>query len=119
MDLTKEIAESYAGGHIEIQNSEEKYLFRGEIKSATVQDNALIVQPRWLAKGEGFPPLPERWVSVDPQEYGASLEVYSVSDIGNGRICLHSSILGETTVLFPKGESRLDPSEVEGLEAKF
>ena len=74
------------------------------------------MHPSWLAKREGSLPLPKRWVRVDPDEYGASLEVYVVSDIGNGRISLCSMFALESVVLFPKGGSRLEPSEVDGLE---
>lgn len=117
MDL-KTIVDSYVGGQMEIQNSVEEYLYRGEIERIEVKDNEFRVKFRWVAKGEGFPPLPKRWVKYDRLDYTASLEIYSVLDIGKGRICLNSSIVNETVVLYPKNGSRLDPSKVEGLDAK-
>ncbi len=118
MQLTQEIAKQYVGGQIEIQNSGEGYLFRGDIEKIDVEGEELKVTPAWLAKGVGFPPIPEKWVKTEPKEYNANLSIYAVSDIGNGRICLNSSIVGETTVLYPSNGSRLESSKVEGLEAE-
>lgn len=120
MDLTTELLERFIGGQIEVQNQNEGYLYRGEINTIEVVgegDRAeLKATLNWMAKGEGFPPLPERWVAEGSLTYDASLMIYSVSDIGQGRISLFSSIVGETTVLYPAGGSTLDPSKVVGLE---
>lgn len=119
MQLTDEILSRYVGGQIEIQNRNEGYLYRGEIATIAVEgegdDATLRVTLKWMAKGEGFPSGPKRWVKDDDLTYGASLMIYSVSDIGDGRIALNSWIVGETTVLFPLGGSKLDSSKVEGL----
>jgi len=66
------------------------------------------------AKGEGSP-FPSRWVNDTNLTYTASLLIYGVSDIGDGRICLQSSITSETVMMFPRDGSKLDPSRVEGL----
>lgn len=122
MELTPEIAARYAGGQLEVQNASEGYLYRGEIATATVEGNGSDATFKatlaWNAKGEGYPPFPERWVNNTKLTYGASLSIYSVSDIGDGRILLQSSIVGETTTLFPPDGSKLDPSEVVGLKLK-
>jgi hypothetical protein len=118
MDL-KDRVTSYVGGQMEIQNPGEKYLYRGEVGQISVENNELRVNFNWLAKGEGFLPLPNRWVIEDGLDYSASLEIYSASDIGDGRLCLNSPIVGETVVLYPKNGSRLDPAKVEGLDAKL
>jgi len=68
-----------------------------------------------MAKGEGFPPLPSRWVNDDRLTYDAILMIYTITDIGDGRIMLTSFIIGETVVLFSPDGSKLDPSRVEGL----
>lgn len=119
MQLTQETAAHYAGGQIEVQNLVEAYLFRGEIATIAVvgdgDDATLKVTLSWMAKGEGFPPFPNHWVSDYTTAYDASLMIYSVSDIGDGRLCLNSSIVGETVVLYPPDGSKLDPSKVEGL----
>ncbi len=120
MELTKDTdLSSFVGGQLEVQNSQEGYLFRGEIRSLRVegegQNADLTVELNWMAKGEGYPPGPSRWVKSENRPYTASLMVYSASEIGEGRLCLQSSILGEVTVLFPAGGSTLDRSKVEGL----
>ena len=119
MQLTQEVAASYKGGQIEVQNPDEEYIYRGEIATITVQDEGedatLKVTFNWMAKGEGFPPLPSRWVNDDRLTYDAILMIYTITDIGDGRIMLTSFIIGETVVLFSPDGSKLDPSRVEGL----
>jgi len=114
MQLTNEIAARYVGGQIEVQNAGEGYLYRGEIASIAVEgdddDATLKVTLRWMVKADGFPPFPERWVHADNRSYHASLQIYSVSDIGDQRLCLSSFVVGETAVLYPPGGSTFDPS---------
>ncbi len=121
MELTPEMAASYAGGQIEVQNPGEDYFYRGEIKTATVEgvgDGATFkVTLKWMAKGEGRP-LPTRWVNDTNLTYRASLLIYDASDIGDGRILLQSGIVGEIATLFPPNGSKLDPSRVQGLSLK-
>jgi hypothetical protein len=112
----KEVVGAYAGGQIEIQNTMEAYLYRGEIREIVVKDDELRVKLKWCAKGEGFPPLPNRWVKADVVDYNINLSLYGVSNISDGRICLSSPITNETAALFPKDGSKLDPSKVEGLD---
>jgi len=124
MDLTTETFARFVGGQMEIQNEQEGYLYRGEIATIAVKDGELKVRFAWLAKGEGFPPLPHRWVRDDVLDYAASFMIYRVSDIGSSggdvggdsRLCLDSFINGETAILFPPNGSMLDPAKVEGLE---
>ena len=116
MQLTTQAVAKFTGGQMEIQNQNEGYLFRGEIKAIAVKNNELKVKFAWLAKGEGFPPIPKRWVKDDNLDYGASLEIYQASEIGDGRLSLNSPIVGELAVLFPPNGSKLDPSKVEGLQ---
>jgi hypothetical protein len=122
MQLTTELVKRFIGGQMEIQNPNQEYLYRGEIKLIVVEEGDLKVVFSWLAKGEGFPPIPKKWVKDDMDRYAVSLVVCSVSDIGSGpedegsRICLQAPILGEIIVLYPPDGSKLDPSKVEGLE---
>lgn len=116
MKLTTENLQRFVGGQLEAQNTGEGYLYRGEIKSIKVEGDTLQVELAWMAKGEGFPPLPERWVKHDNLTYEASLQICSVSDLGGGRIALNIPIVGELIMLFPPGGSKLDPSKVEGLQ---
>ena len=120
MNLIQDV-KRYVGGQMETQNPSEEYMYRGEIATISIENDELRVRFAWLAKGEGYPPLPQRWVNdTDPSHlnYAASLEIYSASDIGDGRLALHSQIVDETVVLFPSDGSKLDPSKVVGLEGK-
>jgi hypothetical protein len=114
----EEKVKGYVGGQMEVQNTLENYLFRGEIKDASVTDGVLTIELSWLAQGEGFPPLPKRWVKAEPKPYRATLDIYRVCDDSLGRLRLQSPIVGEVVVLFPPDGSRLDPAEVEGLEVE-
>ena len=122
MNLTNDMLARYVGGQMEIQNQDEGYIFRGEVKTIAIVDNELRVEFVWLAKGEGYPPLPKKWVNQQKLDYVISLELCSVSNIGPGsdggddRTCLSASIVGETIVLFPPNGSKLDPVKVEGRE---
>lgn len=124
MQLTTPVVARFTGGQMEIQNQNEGYLYRGEVKTIAVENNELRVKFAWLAKGVGFPPFPRKWVKDDRFDYSASLEIYSVADVGSSghdtcgdsRICLHSPIVGETVMLFPPNGSTLDPAKVEGLQ---
>ncbi len=119
MDFTAEVAAQFVGGQLEIQNQGEGYLHRGEIESVTVEDGELTVRFRWVATGEGYPPLPKRWVKADDRflDWGASLEICEISDdIGEGRIRLFCFATGELAVFFPPDGSKLDPARVEDLE---
>jgi hypothetical protein len=113
----------FIGGQMEIQNSGEDYIFRGEVERAEVTNNELIVRFAWLGKNDGGPTRPSaEWTMNTRLDYSASLEVYVASDIGIGRIAIESSIIGELGVFFPKGyknsdgeESKLDRSRIKGL----
>lgn len=118
MEVTQEMLAPYMGGQIEVQNKQERYLYRGEISKITLADTNLVVKVAWLAKGEGYPPLPERWVRHTPKPYTVSLKIYIVDMIQGDRLTLHSPYTGELAVLFPKGGSCLDPAKVVGLKLK-
>src|SRR5688572_30222261 len=123
MKMTSEMVQQFVGGQAEIQNESEGYLLRGEIESATVEDDTFKIRFKWLAKGEGYPPLPTGWVKDDNLDYGAALVLYSVTDIGpseeiggGNRLHLSSWVTGESVTLFPPDGSKLDPAKVKGLE---
>lgn len=119
--LSPEALIAFIGGQIEIQNEGEGYILRGQIKTAEVTSrNDFKVTLDWMAKGKGFPP--QGWTTGKMHQYEASLEVYSVSNIGpspqggDDRLCLNSSVTGELVVLFPANGSKLDTSKVEGFD---
>lgn len=121
MRLTTQEVERFKGGQMEISNQSEGYLYRGEIEEIVVDGDTLRVKFAWVAQGEGFPPIPKKWIKSDRLDYEANLEIYSVRDIGpsldggDSRLWFNSVIVGETVVLFPPNGSKLNPAKVEGL----
>jgi hypothetical protein len=123
MEITSAALAEYIGGQMEIQNLTDKYIHRGRIKTIVVDGNRLIVKFAWIANGEGFPSVLNKWVKIDKLDYVTNLENYSVRNIGSSgvdvggddRICFSSIIFGETIVLYPPNGSKLDPEKVEGL----
>ena len=124
MRITTAALLPYIGGQLEAQNGNEEYLCRGEIAEAEMVGSTLRVRFAWLAKNDGTPsrPSPEWTVEEEREVYEASLEIYNVAEIGNGRLCLNSAFVGETVILFPKGytdaegeESKLERERVKGL----
>lgn len=117
MNLTTEALRRFVGGQIEVHNQGEGYVYRGEISTAVVANKEFRATCAWLAKDVGL----ERWVNDTQLSYVASLEIYTVSDIGPGmeggsRLCLESGIVGELVILHPPDGSKLDRTKVEGLE---
>jgi len=120
MKLTDADVIGYKGGQLEVTNEVEGYLYRGEISSIVVENNELKVKLAWMAKGEGYPPMPNKWVKEDNLDYAVSLDLYQASNLGPGigggdRICLSSFSVVERAMLFPPNGSKLDPAKVEGL----
>jgi len=63
-------------------------MFRGEIKTARMDKSDLVVRLNWNAKGEGYPPLPNRWVKdTDPSHlyYAACLDIYQIEEMSDRR----------------------------------
>lgn len=124
LTLTNELVQEFVGGQMEIQNAGEGYHYRGEIETIAVEEGELRVRFKWCAKGEGGPPLPDKWVNEENLDYGVSLEICAVSnigpsggDVGGGdRFSLNVPITGELVVLYPPDGSKLDPAKVEGLQ---
>ena len=117
MELTNEIVGRYVGGQMEILNPREGYMRRGEIAEIGIEGENLKVRFSWLAKGEGYPPLPKKWVNDDTLDFGINLTMCGVSDsFGEARIAINDTITGELSMLFLPGGSKLDPAQVEGLK---
>lgn len=118
MLLTAELLARFVGGEMEIQNMREDYLYRGPIESATIEGDEVRVRFRWLAKNDGGSASPTAtWTKADRLDYAVSMQICSVSNIGQGRICLNVPVTGELVVLFPPSGSKLDPARVAGLAA--
>lgn len=126
MRLTTELLAPFNGGQIEVQNNTEGYVFRGEIKTAEVNEmDELSIGLAWMAKAEGVErgaqfPVPTGWSNEPNLTYQHSLEVCRVHNVGPGniggnRIMIESPYTGETIVLFTPDISKFDPSVVKGL----
>lgn len=125
MRLTTQVVERFKGGQMEIRNLNESCVYRGKIETIVVENNELRVKFAWLAKGEGFPPIVQKWINDDCLDCEVSLDTYLVRDSassghdtsGDSRICLSSSsiFIDEIVELFPPNGSMLDPANVEGL----
>lgn len=112
MQVDQVTLDRFVGGEIEIQNQNERYIYRGEVSGVTLNGDELHFDLAWMAKGVGYPPLPTGWERDHTLVYDVNLMIYTFSDIGGGRLCLSSFITGETTVLFPPNGSKLDQSPI-------
>lgn len=118
-----ELVQGYVGGQLEIQNENERYLYRGEVASIVVEGENINFVFKWIAEMEGFPPLPTGgWVNHANLDYKINVYVlYRAENIGPGRdgggdrLSFQSALVGELAILFPPDGSKLDPSKVEGL----
>lgn len=118
MELTTELLAKYTGGQLEIQNSNEHYLFRGEIERAWVEPGGMDdkgtmhIRFKWLAKmGEDF-----KWHASDESlDYSITIAVTNFSEISDQRIVYSAMYIWERGAFFLPTGSKLDPSEIEGL----
>lgn len=115
MQLTNERLAEYIRGQMEVKNSDEGYLYHGEIEAINIEHGLLNVRFAWIATTKSFPKTSGFWVMDNCLDYSASLEVFTPHEIEDDRICLSSCAVGELVVLHPPGGSKLDPAEVEGL----
>lgn len=121
MQLTTAVVVPFVGGQAEIQNRIEEYIFRGEIETIIVEGDELRIRFKWCAKGEGYPPIPTKWVNEPKLDYAVSLMTSSASNIrlnigGGNRLAINTGFVSnELIVLFPPDGSKLDPALVEGL----
>jgi hypothetical protein len=106
----------YIGGQAEVQHPTEGYLYRGEIENVFIQDDDLKIKFSWVAKGEGYPPLPTRWINSERLDYAVNARLCYVVEHGENRIVLQARVVGEIIVLFGPSASRLEPEKVEGLD---
>jgi len=112
VELTTKRLEEYH--EIEISNPLQGYLYRGSIKSATIVKGEIRVELNWLAKGEGYPPIPTEWVKTDKEDYKASLIFSNIEIQDEYRRIMVKLCTGEIVLLFM--DTKLDPSKIKGLE---
>ena len=109
---TTEYLKGFIGGQIEIQNADEGYLYRGEIKDVRIEGEDYIVDLNWCARARDG-----EWLHSHPKSWVASSVIYRFQNIGPGmtggdRVCFSSHIIGETVILFPPDGSKLDLEKV-------
>jgi hypothetical protein len=98
---------------MEIQNTGENYLFRGEIASIALEEEDLCITFKWLAKMNDN----HEWIKDDGLIWKGNVQIGGcLSDIGNGRLSVTLIYHGENSVLFPREQDGLDPKTVQGLE---
>ena len=120
VDLNPDVLAAFIGGQLEIQNQDEDYICRGEIKNAEVKCGVLVIDFSWVAEGEGFPP--RGWHAGRNLHYEASLDIFAgglvgpSSEGGGSRFTMMSMFIGETVTFFPPDGSKLDPATVKGLK---
>ena len=100
---------------MEVQNQGEGYLYRGEIETIEVYHGSLTVSLAWNAKEEGYPVPTGRWMVHEDLDFAVTLEFCSVTESGK-RMVIQNTGIGEIATLFPKGGSRLNPNQVEGMQ---
>lgn len=102
MRATTEKMICYVGGQVEIVGTgSENYRYRGQISKIEVQgvdESAnLHVEFEYICKWDeksGYKP-------DENKPYDLSLCICGCNDIGNGRFCINSPILGEMSVFYP------------------
>lgn len=114
MQVDQATLDRFIGGEIEIQNREERYIYRGEVSEVTIDGDELRFTLAWMAKGTDYPSLSTDWERDQRLTYNVSLMIYAISDIGDDRLCLTSFVTGELAVLFPPNGSKLDQSLIRG-----
>ena len=132
MNLTTEDLQRFIGGQLELQNSREGLLIRGEISAATMgtfmrENDTLKIELAWVGKNDGSPHAPSSEWSADPDlglRYNAVLMMTSVTPIGEGRLFLQTPTLGEVVTLFSKrelesrdGGCTFNRSRIKGLDS--
>lgn len=102
---------------MEVQNPTGCYIYRGEIEEITVRGSELRVKFARLAKGQGYPSFPHRWVRHYDLDLAVNLGIYEVDVHNKRQLCLNSSDVGESIFLFlPDDGNKLDFSRVEEPE---
>lgn len=96
----------------DIESQEDGAAYRGPIKEVILGGSHFVVIPRWTAERVGG-----RWRKMQSPNpiFVDTTSCPPPLDIGAGRIHFELSGLGHVTI-FPRGGSKLDPAEVEGLE---
>jgi len=114
-DLQERI-NTYQGGIARIRNRMEGYFLVGAIEQIALRDGDIVAKFSWLAKNEGYPDGEPKWVQDSRLDYAAGLEIYLIQDMGNGRTRLHSTMVHEDVLLYPKGAIKISgPTDTEKL----
>jgi hypothetical protein len=97
------------GGDIESQ--EDGIIFRGPIESIKIKDGIVIIKSKWLARLD--PRESDGWKKSDTTELSVSANSKPEKIPGN-RIYFQFPPPGQC-IIFPKGDSKLDPKLVKDL----
>lgn len=119
MELTAELLRSFMGGQFAVDDRPKRRIVQGEIRQITLGMRQgitfVLIIPEWMAQSDHYPARATGWRALVPVPYIASLDRYTVSDDGGGRIKLTSSSAGEITTLYPQGRGTIQRDDVGGL----
>ena len=94
----------------DLETVEDGVVYRGPISEIVVEDGVVYFKSPWTAV------MTENGWERNPIDVCSVREdVCTPQEIGGGRIVFVMPFLGRGTI-FPKGDSKLDPSKVRGLE---
>ncbi|MBR9704501.1 hypothetical protein GOV12_03760 [Candidatus Pacearchaeota archaeon] len=104
---------NYIKGQFEVQNPDEKTIYKGKIRNLSIDKQDLIISLYWKKRGIGYPPEARDWVRsyvLDPKtgkerkdlEYVAALEIFKEVEVSNDRIILMSPVINDILTLTPK-----------------
>ena len=100
------------GGDIESQ--EDGAVYRGPLSDITRDGDIITFESPWCAR---LDPDEAVWRKWNITSCFVNVTASRPTDIGDGRVMFPLPMLGHC-VIFPKGDSQLDPANVEGLEVE-
>ena len=124
MNVTHEQMQAFVGGQLEIVGTGvNEYRYRGQIsKISIIPDNGqsglpgqqanLHVEFEYICQwhqDQGFKP-------DENKPYDLALGISGINDIGNGRICVNSPIVGEMSVFYPPTHHRRILADGSGVD---
>ena len=98
----------------ELLTSDDKHVYRGPISGIQIKGKRVCIKLLWMARKPLK--LGKTWKNWNTQRAFVSTEILP-NDIGNGWITFNVSDT-ECSIIYPKGVTKLDPTEVKGLKLK-
>ncbi len=111
MELTTSLVAGYIHGQMEMKKGDGTAI-RGEIQSAIIHDDSLLIRLAWAGKKEASSSSPDQWIGSLDLDHSINLGFYRAKDIGPGvsggnRIALNSPGSPDMYVLYPPDGDKL------------